>query len=470
MHFLYAFLTHPGYVKKLQTPQMQSKSFAPGLKKQRPAHVALAVLILFLAACGGPGGNANTNATATPTTSRAAVSPTSSTVSVCPAQLRAMPSCSTPDSMRVAYGMQSLIARGMTGKGQTVVDIVSFGSPTLQQDMDVFSKQFGLPPITLQISAPIGSVKFDPKNSDMLGWAEETTLDVEIIHAMAPDAGIVVLTSPVDETEGTIGLPEFLKLEQYAVDHKLGQIFSQSYVASETTLADQKGRQLVADYTNFYKQIGQQGWTVVSGSGDHGATDYSDLAATKFSATPIVNFPADVPWVTAVGGTTLLHMSSGTHETAWDGSGGGFSKFFSEPDFQKGLPSTIETSLKGQRGIPDVAANANPVTAMAIYFHGQWQQVGGTSAATPTWAAIIAVANQMAGHPLGFINPGLYKIATSDKAAQDFRDITSGDNSFAESGVSVQGYTAVAGWDPVTGCGSPVADKLLPDLITALGS
>ncbi|HEU5381827.1 MAG TPA: S53 family peptidase [Ktedonobacteraceae bacterium] len=440
-------------------------------KRKKLSNYALIIVVFLLAACGNaaPGGGATTSATAT-STPGAAASPTGSADSVCPAQLRSMVSCSTPTSMRIAYGMQSLIARGMTGKGQTVVDIVSFGSPTLQQDIDAFDKQFGLPPVTLQIMAPIGSIKFDPNNNDMLGWAEETSLDVEIIHAMAPDAGIVVLTSPVDETEGTIGLPEFLKLEQYAVDHKLGQIFSQSYVASETTLADQKGRQLVTDYTNFYKQIAQQGWTVVSGSGDHGATDYSDLAATKFSSTPIVNFPADVPWVTAVGGTTLLHTASGTHETAWSGSGGGFSKFFSTPDFQKGLPASVATALKGQRGIPDVAANANPSTAMAIYFRGEWLQVGGTSAATPTWAAIIAVANQMAGHPLGFINPGLYKIATSDKAAQDFRDIIGGDNSFAESGVSVQGYTAITGWDAVTGCGAPIADKLLPDLITALNS
>lgn len=373
--------------------------------------------------------------------------------------------------MRVAYGMESLIERGLTGKGQTVVDIVSFGSPTLQQDVDVFDRQFGLPPITIQVLAPIGTTKFDPANNDMLGWAEETTLDVEIIHAMAPEANIVVLTSPVDETEGTIGLPQFLQLEQYAVDKHLGQIFSQSYVASETTLADKSGRQLVATYTDFYKRITtQQGWTILSGSGDHGATDYNNLAATTFSPTPIVNFPADVPWVTAVGGTTLLRSPGGVQETAWRGSGGGFSKFFSEPDYQRELPQGVQTQLDGQRGLPDVAANADPRSSMAIYFDGQWMQVGGTSAATPTWAGIIAVANQMAGRPLGFINAALYKIAASDKAAEDFRDVTGGNNSFSEGNVNVQGYTAGPGWDAVTGYGAPIGDKLLPDLISAAGS
>ena len=121
-----------------------------------------------------------------------------------------------------------------------------------------------------------------------------------------------------------------------------------------------------------------------------------------------------------------------------------------------------------QRGIPDIAANADPLSAMAIYYDGEWQQVGGTSAATPTWAAIIAVANQMAGHPLGFINPALYQIATSSKFASDFRDITSGDNSFSEDKVNVRGYSAREGWDPLTGWGAPIGSRLLPDLIAAI--
>jgi hypothetical protein len=81
---------------------------------------------------------------------------------------------------------------------------------------------------------------------------------------------------------------------------------------------------------------------------------------------------------------------------------------------------------------------------------------------------MMAVANQMAGHPLGFVNPALYQIGTSAKAAQDFRDVTSGDNSQPQAGV--QGFSAVPGWDPVTGFGSPLADHLLPDLIAAAGA
>jgi len=357
----------------------------------------------------------------------------------------------------------------LTGKGQTVIDIVSYGSPTLQQDMDVFDNQFGLPPVTIRVFSPLGTVPFKANNKDMIGWAAETELDVQIIHAIAPGAGIVVMTSPVDETEGTIGLPEFLKLEQYAVAHHLGFIFSQSYVASEATLADRTGQQLVKMYSNFYKQIiTQEGFTVVSGSGDNGATDWGNIAATKLAPTPTVNFPADVPWVTAVGGTNLVRAASGYDETAWPGSGGGLSKFFSEPTFQQGMPQAAQSLLAGHRGLPDIAADANPDTGMAFYFDGQWVQTGGTSASTPLWAGILAMTNQMAGHPLGFINPGIYKLGISTNAQRDFRDITSGDNSVHQGNIQVQGFQAGAGWDGVTGWGAPLASQFIPDLIAAL--
>ncbi len=437
----------------------------------RSQTVVILTLLLFLVACSP--GIGTTTATPTPRPSPTHTpTPTDPALDVCPSNLRTLKDCYTPHALRVAYDLERLTQQGFTGKGQTVVDIVSYGSPTLQQDMDVFSKQFGLPPITLQVLSPLGTVPFDPKNRDMLGWAYETELDVQIIHAIAPDAGIVVMTSPVDETEGTIGLPEFLKLEQYAVAHHLGQIFSQSYVASEPSLSDSAGKQLVAAYTDFYKQITtQQGWTIVSGSGDNGATDWADVAMTHFSPTPIVNFPADVPWVTAVGGTSLFRTAQGYDEHVWSSnggaSGGGVSQFFAEPDFQSGLPQAVQKLLAGHRGLPDIAANADPYTGMAFYVNGQWNQVGGTSASTPLWAGIIAIADQMAGHPLGFINPGIYKLGLSQHAQNDFRDITTGDNSI-HGKVPVQGFPATTGWDAVTGWGTPLASQFIPDLIAAL--
>lgn len=392
--------------------------------------------------------------------------------------------CYTPHTLRLAYGVQALVDQGYTGKGQTVVDIVSYGSPSLQQDVDTFDQQFGLPAITIKVLAPLGTVPFDSNNNEMTGWQQETTLDVEIIHAIAPDAGIVVLTSPVDETEGTNGLPQFLQLEQYAVQNHLGQIFSQSFTASEATLTDSAGQQVVQQFDGFYKQIATQGYTVVNASGDSGSTDCAVVNClgpdgspdpTDFATTPTIGFPASDPWVTTAGGTNLQTSGTGYDETAWacnasgsSCSGGGVSQFFSEPAYQSALPAPAQSQLNGKRGIPDVAADADPATGMAFYVDGQWAQTGGTSAAAPLWAGLIAIANQMAGHPLGFINPALYKLGASSTAAQDFRDITVGNNIPTIPSGEVQGYQSGTGWDMVTGWGAPRADHLLPDLVAAM--
>jgi subtilase family serine protease len=440
------------------------------------------VICLLLAACTqGGSSNAGTSTpavTATQATKTVGITPTSSSSApvvdnsplLCPAQLAARINCQTPRSMRVAYGVESLMQRGFTGKGQTIVDIVSFGSPTLQADMDVFDRQFYLPPITIKVLAPIGTVPFDPASKDMTGWASETNLDVQVIHAIAPDANIVVLTSPVSETEGTIGLPEFLKLEQYAVNNHLGTIISQSWGASEVTLKDSAGQQEIQKWDAFFKQATtQQGITFFASSGDHGATDVTDLNGTILSKQPTTSFPTDDPWVTSVGGTALSRAGiSSFQETAWNNqfgaSGGGYSTFFSRPVYQ----GCCVKSSPG-RGVPDVSGNADPTTALAIYFGG-WPLIGGTSASAPLWAAIAAIANQMAGHALGFLNPALYKLAASSSYPQDFHDITKGNNTQDVGGTIVPGYAAAQGWDPVTGLGSPNAEKLIPDLIAAMKS
>jgi subtilase family serine protease len=375
----------------------------------------------------------------------------------------------SPYQLRVAYGVESLYKKGMTGKGQTVVVIDSFGSPSLQRDLDAFSQKFNLPKTTVQQLAPIGTTPFNPNDDDMTGWAGETTLDVEVIHALAPEANIVVLTSPVSETEGVQGFPEFLKLLQYARDHKLGSVVSQSYGASEISLSDNAGRQLVAQMSDFYQQATTvDKMTFFASSGDEGASDfatYNDYLNNNEANQRTTSFPHDVPWVTSVGGTVLTIRGSSVSETAWQDSGGGFSAFFSMPSYQDQLPSATKAQFQGRRGVPDVSASADPGHAMAIYLSGRWTAIGGTSAASPLWAALAAIGDQMAGRPLGFINPALYKIGASDKARTDFRDITAGNNN--QPLVGVEGFPAVAGWDPVTGFGSPIADKLLPDLVAA---
>ena len=426
---------------------------------------AFLAALLLLSACAPSKNNTGATPAHSPTVI-APQTPTSTAIAACPSII-ASSTCRTPYDFRVAYGVQSLIERGFTGKGQTIVDIVSYGSPTLQRDMDTFDKQFGLPPITIKVIAPLGVAR--STNQDMAGWAGETELDVQIIHAVAPGANIVVLTSPVDETEGTIGLPQFLQLEQYALAHHLGNIISQSWGASEVTLKDAAGQQEIHQWDAFLKQATtQQGITFFASSGDNGATDYVDLKATKLSPTPTTSFPADDPWVTSVGGTSLERNGTAFQEIAWDRSGGGFSSFFATPAYQQALPASVQSQLKQRRGVPDVAGDADPRTGLAIYTSG-WELGGGTSASAPLWAAFMAIADQMAGHPLGFINPALYKLATSSSYAQDFHDITIGDNTVDVNDTTrVQGYPAVQGWDPITGLGTPDAEKLLPGLVAAI--
>jgi len=375
----------------------------------------------------------------------------------------------TPRQMRIAYGVESLCQQGYTGKGQTVILIESFGSPTIQADLDAYSQRFNLPLTTVDVRAPLSATPARG-TEDADGWAVETTLDVETVHAIAPEAKIVVLTSPVAETQGVEGLPEFRMLQQYAVDHHGGNIVSQSYGASELSLNNAEGRDELRRWNDFYQRATTlQGMTFIASSGDGGATNYAsaeDERTRQLASVPTTSFPANSPSVLTVGGT-VLSISGATlqdvQESAWPKSGGGFSTFHPEPSYQQLLPASAQSQLQNRRGAPDVAASADPRAGLVIHYHGNYRVIGGTSASAPLWAGLIAIANQMAGHPLGFVNPAIYQIGASDKAAQDFRDITSGNNSWA----GVPGYDAVAGWDPVTGFGSPIAEKLLPDLIAA---
>jgi len=452
------------------TMQQNARMIRSGLTRFSHYTLPMLLALVLLMGCGPiTGANAQPGTTVTPNaTSNPSPQATAGNLdaSKCPADLKNIPTCYTPQVFQAAYSVDKLIKQGITGKGQTIIDIVSFGSPTLKQDMDVYDKQFGLPTVNLQIIAPLNVKPYDP-NGDRSGWAGETTLDVEVIHAIAPDAKIVVLVSPVAETEGTIGLPEFRQLEQYTIDHKLGNIVSQSWAASELTLEDTQGQQELQKWETFYqKATTQQGMTYLSSSGDNGATDYKDIQAKHIASVPTTGFPTDSPWVTSVGGTTLTRSGSTFSEEAWNGSGGGFSRFYKTPSYQQALPAANQQQLKGRRGVPDIAGAADPRTGLVIYQGGSWIMVGGTSAAAPLWAGIVALANQVAGRPLGFINPALYKLAASSSYARDFRDVTAGDNTNSQT--NVQGYPAVAGWDPVTGLGAPRADNLVPDLVAAM--
>ena len=391
--------------------------------------------------------------------------------------------CYTPQLIRNSYEVTALLNAGYTGAGQTIIIVDSFGSPTIAQDLKTFDAGLGLPdPPSFTVLAPLGSVPFDPNDPDQVNWAAETTLDVESAHAIAPGASIVLLTSPVDETNGVQGLPEFLFLEKYALDHHLGNIISQSWAATENTLFDPIGRQVVSDFEEFYERAAREKVTVLAASGDSGSTGPNTSGG--YYDFPVAGFPASSPWVTAVGGTSLYADQYGNYqyEPAWnnggvtlasglqgDATGGGVSQIFSEPDYQSGLPGPVQQILNGYRGFPDVAYNADGLTPIWIYVgffpdapQNGWYTAMGTSEGSPQWAGIVAIANQYAGRPLGFLNPKLYALGARGDGSKYFHDITFGSNAFPFAGVP--GYLATPGWDLTTGWGTPKADKLVKAL------
>ena len=412
--------------------------------------------------------------TVQPGTSYEPSSQAAQALSVCSATA-SVGGCFSPEQVQTFYDLNPLYQGGFDGKGQTIVILDAFGSPTITQDLHVFDQTFGLPdPPSLEVQYPLGHVNFDPSSSDEVGWAGETTLDVEWAHAIAPGAGIVLLVSPVSETEGVQGFPEFEQLSTYAMDHHLGQIFSMSFTTSEPTLVGDAcnehlgtGEALLKSYdqTVFQRAVTEH-ITLFAGSGDFGATDIDCSLKTPYTF-PVVGWPASDPLVTAVGGTTLsLKDDLGQYgsEKVWNDSigsgGGGVSQLFAEPAWQKNLPN--QASLHGHRGVPDVSWGAAVNYALYSSYPGArsgWSASGGTSASTPQWAGLVALANQMAGKPLGFLNPALYQLA-----GKGFHDIASGDNTFA----GVQGFLAAPGWDLSTGWGTPDASVLVPLLITAV--
>jgi Predicted protease len=378
-------------------------------------------------------------------------------------------SCYSPQELQRAYNLWPLLQRGFMGKGQSIVIIDSFGSPTTLQDLKRFDADYRLldPPSFQQLS-PLGAVPFNPQDSDQVGWAQETSLDVQWAHAMAPQASIVVLTSPVSETQGVTGMPQFLQLEQYALNHHLGTIINQSWSTAENTLFTRDGEQQVfTPFEQFYRRAAARNISIFAASGDTGVANVDVNNVTYAYAT--VGYPASSPWVTAVGGTSLFADVQGKYqyETVWHtnsgASGGGVSLHFAAPAYQlTALPRSMQSHLKKHRGLPDISMNADPQASVPVYlgFGSQpgYSLFGGTSESAPLWCGITAIANQYAGHNLGFLNPRLYRLGrTSQMRSKVFHDITRGNNSMG----TLSGFTAVAGWDAATGWGSPNVEPLL---------
>jgi subtilase family serine protease len=393
--------------------------------------------------------------------------------------------CYNPSQYQTAYGMRPLYSAGFTGAGKTIVIVDSFGSPTIQQDLKTFDDQQHLPaPPSFTILRPLGPIpKFDGGKDSMGSWGIETSLDVEYAHAMAPGANIVLVESPVNETEGVQGFPQFVAAENYVLSHHIGDLISQSFGATEETFPTPAS---LLDLRSAYINAARNHVTVLAASGDAGASNF-ELNLKDYYRSRVVDWPASDPLVTGVGGTQLHLTDNGTRtapDNVWNdqelfhspaAGGGGPSHIFARPSYQNGVASVVG----GARGVPDVALSAAVNGGANVYIGFTapaagitapgWYVIGGTSEAAPLMSGFVAVADQAVGHDLGVLNPALYSIG--DGAGSGLVDITAGNNSVTfrthDRTTHVVGFEAVPGYDMASGLGTIDGSKLVAQLQAA---
>ena len=330
---------------------------------------------------------------------------------------------------------------GADGSGQAIA-ILELGGGYRAQDLSAYFSNLG-------IAAPaVSAISVDGATNSPTGSADgpdgEVELDIEIAGAIAPAAKIGVYFAP-NTDQGFIDA-----LTTAVHDTNLRpSIVSISWGGPESSWTEQARNSL----NSACQDAATMGVTVLVASGDNGASDGST------NGTLTVDFPASSPYVIGCGGTKLaLNGNSILTEQVWNeltqnegATGGGVSEVFATPSFQNSakIPSA-PNGFQG-RGVPDVAADADPVSGYDVLVDGESTVIGGTSAVAPLWAGLLARINQLVGKPAGYLNPLLY----SAKVAATFHDITSGNN---------DGYSAGPGWDPCTGLGTPNGASLLATL------
>ena len=436
--------------------------------------------------------------------------------------------CYTPADIAAAYGVDKLHAAGLLGQGQTIVLVDSYGDPTAAQDLQFFHDTFypSLPNPNFTQWTPLG----DPgahytctRSNGVSGpcsaasWSVEATLDVQWAYAIAPLAHIVLLATPPAETLGVPGLPNLFKAIQMAIDaYPAGTVFSQSFGLAEQTFGGAAVQQMNA-FDQTYQNGIDKGDSFLASSGDNG--NGGNDKNHKFSGiidTSAVGFPAVSPLVTAVGGTQLMFgwklaptaanplafVTDGSNtEALWNEcglfgggncvTGGGVSSFFAAPSWQ----SQQAAVNGGARSIPDLSWSA-AVNGGVLIFTTQYPEVlrqgwhieGGTSAASPQMAGVIALANQAraaAGKaPLGNLGPHIYALGNADAAAPDATFAGNASSTFRDivpqtfTGADGTTFTldnnqwtdpappdfATPGYDLTTGFGSPRADRFVAGL------
>jgi subtilase family serine protease len=347
---------------------------------------------------------------------------------------------STPKQLQTAYGETPLLASGVTGKGVTVAITDAYAAPTIVKDLAIYSKHYGLPQMKPgQFSQILPTSYSDVDECGGNGWYGEETLDVDAVHSMAPGAKIVYVG-------GSNCLEGLDNAWAETIDNHVADIVTNSW-SDGTDDISLLGEATVDFYTEFSLEAALTGITVNFSSGDDGDSTAggTDLAAKT------VGFPADVPYVTGVGGTNIQIGKNGQRiaEYAWQtaysqlsasgtsweapvynsGGGGGTSVLYAQPFYQRGVvPASMSEyfSKTPARTVPDISMDGDPNSGLIVgetqvFTDGTYYdeyRIGGTSLSSPLLAGVIAVADQFSHHSLGFINPLYYKLAGS-KAIYD---------------------------------------------------
>jgi subtilase family serine protease len=338
-----------------------------------------------------------------------------------------------PHQFRVAYGIQPLLDSGIDGRGETVTILApappaNASAPAatdIRQDLKEFDSVFGLPAARIEVVTSLAG-SASPWRTD-----GEEPGDFEILHAVAPAATLRVVMFPSSWSQSAANATaDMLAGLRLAVSHT--DVVSISWSLGEHYFTKAQ----VAEMHSILLGAAAHHVTVIGSSGDGGSFPTPQGWGGQVKE---VSLPASDPLVLAVGGTNLTaNISTGAYigETAWIGSGGGFSHLYARPAYQDGVPGISKT-----RGVPDVAGDADATISLS-----------GTSASAPLWGGIVALADQYAHHDLGSVNSAIYRIGRSSSYQTAFHDVTTGNN----------GYNATPGWDPVTGWGTPNAQVLIP--------
>jgi kumamolisin len=375
-----------------------------------------------------------------------------------------------PKEISQAYDLGPLA--GLDGNNQTIafVEIDTFNP----DDITAYDQHFDL------TTSPVQKIQVNG-GAEAAKGVSETTLDIEVVHAIAPKATLLAYEGPADFKSLATSM------QQIVTDNR-AQVISISLGSCEAAVVQSEGAQLLNTLTTIFQQAAAQGITVLAASGDDGAYTCHQVDPTDNALS--ISVPADNPYVTAVGGTALFLNDDGNnnvsygYEAGWEGplegsgGGGGVSLGYPIPDWQTG-PGVSNQYSTGKRQIPDVSADADPLSGYLIFDStgGQcttgspddpnscWNAVGGTSAASPLWGALVALANQQAAKngkkTMGFIDPTLYKMGRGELGQSPFHDVTVGGNLFYQAGQS---------WDYSTGWGTPDAALVVQQLTSQASS